>query len=172
MKTSQSFDQTRQQQQQHRRSIINRQSAEQEDYVKVNFGKAESFEKIEKPSISSEWVNVDVKPRILVQLTDKRIEMNTRAVFVCEFYCQSEKFEINWYHNGCVIKQFQSGEKKFVIKNDTDRSILCVLNVQNEDMGTYECRITNEKGTASSSAHLYVTKSKLLINLKTNPFDP
>ena len=64
----------------------------------------------------------------------------------------------NRYHNSILITKNEN-RQKYVIRNDNNRSILFILNVNHEDSGNYEIRIINKHGLVQQSAHLHVGAS-------------
>ncbi len=104
----------------------------------------------------------DLKPKILASMPDKRVDLDGKAVFSCEYSSlPSEKTQINWYHNSILITKSEN-QQKYVIRNDNNRSILFILNVNYEDSGVYEIRIINKHGFVSQSARLFVSSGKLI----------
>jgi hypothetical protein len=152
-------------------SYITEDLKEKEDFIKIDekknikddfeyiikAGKGDTFEE----PFSSEYVYIDLKPKILVRITDKNAELSSNALFLCEFFSQSEHSQTSWYHNGVLI---QSNEKKYRIQSDINRSILYILNIEQIDKGVYEFRIENQYGIASSMASLNIVSSKIKLN--------
>ena len=109
----------------------------------------------------------DLKPKILAPMQDRHIGCDGKAVFSCDFSSADQsKTQINWYHNSILITKSEN-QQKYVIKNDNNRSILFILNVNHEDSGNYEIRIINKHGVVSQSANLYVGNGKLPRNRPT-----
>ena len=108
-------------------------------------------------SSQTKHVSVDeLKPKILATMPDRRADLDGKAVFSCEYSAApSEKTQINWYHNSILITKSEN-QQKYVIRNDNNRSILFVLNLNYEDSGIYEIRIINKHGIVSQSARLFV----------------
>lgn len=101
--------------------------------------------------------NEELKPKILAYMPDRRVELDGRAVFSCEYATPDPqaKTQINWYHNSILITKNEN-QQKYVIRNDENRSILFILNVNHEDSGNYEIRIINKHGVVQQNANLYV----------------
>lgn len=102
----------------------------------------------------------DLKPKILATMQDRHVRCDGKAVFSCDFSSADQsKTQINWYHNSILITKSEN-QQKYVIKNDNNRSILFILNVNHEDSGNYEIRIINKHGFVSQSANLHVGNGK------------
>lgn len=101
--------------------------------------------------------NEELKPKILAYMPDRRVELDGRAVFSCEYATPDPqaKTQINWYHNSILITKSEN-QQKYVIRNDDNRSILFILNVNHEDSGNYEIRIINKHGVVQQNANLFV----------------
>ena len=114
-------------------------------------------------SLNTELVenNDHLKPKIIVKLTDKKSEINEKAMFICEYSSSSES-KICWHHNGSIIKQ-SSIQKKYLFQNESHRSTITILNIEFEDIGDYEFIIQNKYGNASSKAKLVLDQSKIKI---------
>lgn len=102
-------------------------------------------------------INEELKPKILAYMPDRRVELDGRAVFSCEYATPDPqaKTQVNWYHNSILITKSEN-QQKYVIRNDANRSILFILNVSHEDSGNYEIRIINKHGVVQQNADLYV----------------
>jgi hypothetical protein len=60
--------------------------------------------------------------------------------------------QVTWFREGIQIPNSQD----FQIRQDGDRSILFIREVQPEDSGIFTCRLTNAAGVAECSAELFV----------------
>jgi len=104
---------------------------------------------------SMQQTNDALKPKILRTMPDRQVGLDGRAVFSCDYASEDAKTQINWYHNSILITKSEN-QQKYVIRNDNNRSILFILNVNQEDSGNYEIRIINKHGVVSQSANLHV----------------
>ena len=130
---------------------------------KQNAEKQEVFQYISTSSSYTDSIEFtdNLKPKILNRMTDRRAELDGRAIFNCEYLSKSEKIKVTWYYNSTLINT-SLNEQKYMIKHETNRTVLFVLNLQFEDEGVYECKIENEYGFASCTAKLTVVNSKYL----------
>ena len=96
-------------------------------------------------------------------MPDRSVGMDGKAVFSCDYASEDAKTQINWYHNSILITKSED-QDKYVIRNDNNRSILFILNVNHEDSGAYEIRMINKHGVVSQSANLFVGTGNIIKN--------
>jgi len=93
------------------------------------------------------------KPRIL---PDKRVQfasLKTIGRVVCEAVSVPTVETVEWFYSGGLPVMTGNGGKFSVLENrsnDGVRSTLVIAGVQNQDLGSYTCRVTNAMGTDSA----------------------
>ncbi len=97
----------------------------------------------------------DLSPKILIRMTDKRVEMNSKVEFACEYYSKTEITSIKWFHNGIEMAMRSN---RHIIRIEEYRSYLIIFNVAREDIGSYEIRIENKCGIVKHSANLIILR--------------
>ncbi|NXX36656.1 OBSCN protein, partial [Nicator chloris] len=109
---------------------------------------------------SSPAGNASTLGKILVQVPPRFVNKVRNAYLVegedVQFTCTVEgapRPQIRWYKDGVLLKD----TSKYQTFNEPRSGIvvLVVKNPSNEDMGHYECELTNRLGSAKSGAELY-----------------
>uniref|UniRef100_A0AC34GP16 Uncharacterized protein n=1 Tax=Panagrolaimus sp. ES5 TaxID=591445 RepID=A0AC34GP16_9BILA len=95
-------------------------------------------------------------PTLLKPLINQRIATNTSANFECIAASQySNQVTIEWFHNGQPISPLlmpAAERKRFKI----NENVLNILNAAENDSGIFQCIVSNDVGSVSSSARLTV----------------
>ncbi|XP_054066394.1 myosin light chain kinase, smooth muscle-like [Rissa tridactyla] len=94
---------------------------------------------------------MNVPPKILLQLKDLTVKCGDTAQFVCGL--ESEFFsEFLWAHEGETIE----GSEKLKISQNGSVLLLTILNAQLIDQGLYSCTVYNDYGGTTTAAMLTV----------------
>ncbi|XP_009082964.1 PREDICTED: obscurin, partial [Acanthisitta chloris] len=109
---------------------------------------------------SSPAGNASTLGKILVQVPPRFVNKVRNAYFVegedAQFTCTVEgapRPQIRWYKDGVLLKD--SSKYQTFSEPRSGMLVLVVKNPSNEDMGHYECELTNRLGSAKSGAELY-----------------
>ncbi|XP_074450080.1 peroxidasin-like [Larus michahellis] len=105
---------------------------------------------------------MNVPPKILLQLKDLTVKCGDTAQFVCGL--ESEFFsEFLWAHEGETIE----GSEKLKISQNGSVLLLTILNAQLTDQGLYSCTVYNDYGGTTTAAMLTVKGGYLTFNIMT-----
>ncbi|NXI44724.1 OBSCN protein, partial [Galbula dea] len=109
---------------------------------------------------SSPAGNASTLGKILVQVPPRFVSKVRNAYFVegedAQFTCTIEgapRPQIRWYKDGVLLKD--TAKYQTFSEPRSGIIVLVVKNPSNEDMGHYECELTNRLGSAKSGAELY-----------------